>query len=183
MKFDDNSIKSFRCPRWEQLPTLPLYMDQVILVLQDAVEPFFDEKERVLTASMVNNYVKQGLIPSPEKKRYTNDHVARLIMVGVLKRVLTMSEIAQAIQILTETYGIEDGFNRFGLRLEEMLAEAFGDDRQVIGPVEMQGEALDVLNAAFASLMGRLLVQSCLHTLCPPAAGAPTGKEKKEHKN
>ena len=166
MDLDKQPSDFFQCPRWAQLPALPLYMDQVILVLQTA---FPDEKERILTASMVNNYVKQGLIPAPEKKRYTNDHVARLVMVTVLKRVLPMSEIAQTIEVLIKAYGIEEGYDLFCQRLEDMLQQAFKGERQVIGPVEMEGSALDPLNAALASLMGRLLVQTRLRTLTAEA--------------
>lgn len=161
---------AFSCPRWAQLPALPLYMDQVIMLLQGAVGPFSDEKERVLTASMVNNYVKQGLIPAPEKKRYTTGHVARLVMVTVLKRVLPMSEIAQTIGLLVDDCGIEDGYDLFCGRLEAMLALAFGEDAQVIGPVAMQGTPQDPLNAALAALMGRLLVQARLHALAQEEA-------------
>lgn len=165
MNLDKQSTDSFHCPRWAQLPALPLYMDQVIMLLQAAVEPFSDEKERVLTASMVNNYVKQGLIPAPEKKRYTSDHVARLVMVTVLKRVLPMAEISQTIQVLVDAYGMEEGYDLFCQRLEDMLALAFGANSQVIGPVEMEGTAQDPLNAALAALMGRFLVQARLRAL------------------
>lgn len=162
MELNTQSMENFHCPRWGQLPTLPLYMDQVILVLKQAMGPFADEKERVLTASMVNNYVKQGLIAAPEKKRYANHHVAGLIMVSVLKKVLPMSELAAVLRLLVAAYGSQKTYDLFCQRLEEMLADAFGSPQQVVGPVTMQHEALDLLNAALAALMGHLLVQSTL---------------------
>ena len=56
-------------PAWEELPSIPLYMDQVILYLGESLELFQGEGEpSLLTSSMINNYVKNGLIPHPQKK-------------------------------------------------------------------------------------------------------------------
>ena len=69
------------CPRWDELPRLALYMDQVCIAVGDALGPFLPCQEYALTATMVNNYVKQRLITPPEKKKYSPLHVSRLIMI------------------------------------------------------------------------------------------------------
>ena len=79
-----------RLPRWEELPDLELYMDQVLSL----AARYLEEEPRALTASMVNNYVKQGLLPPPVRKRYSRLHLAELLMVCVLKSSLSMSDIA-----------------------------------------------------------------------------------------
>ena len=58
-----------RLPRWEELPDLELYMDQVLSLMDRYLGdcPGFDRKG--LTASMVNNYVKLGVMPPPVKKK------------------------------------------------------------------------------------------------------------------
>lgn len=75
-------------PAWEELPGIPLYMDQVILYLGESLELFQREGSSLLTSSMINNYVKTGLIPHPEKKKYTKEHLAGLMAVCMLKQVL-----------------------------------------------------------------------------------------------
>lgn len=47
-----------------------------------------------MTKSMVNNYVKVGMIPRPTGKKYDRDHLAMLIMIGVLKQALSMESTA-----------------------------------------------------------------------------------------
>ena len=70
-------ILDYRCPRYEQLPDISLYSDQIIDALDRYATPLLtDGSEHVITPSMINNYVKQRLIPPPEKKRYDRDHLA-----------------------------------------------------------------------------------------------------------
>lgn len=81
-------------PAWEELPSIPLYMDQVILYLGESLELFQrEEGASLLTSSMINNYVKSGLIPHPEKKKYGKEHLAGLMAVCMLKQVLSIQDI------------------------------------------------------------------------------------------
>lgn len=82
-------------PDWEQLPTIPLYIDQVLLYLSDSLRFFQrDEDSALLTGSMINNYVKNGVLPHPEKKKYNRQHLAALMAICMLKQVLTLPDIA-----------------------------------------------------------------------------------------
>lgn len=82
-----------RLPRWGELPDLELYMDQVLSLIERYLGsyPGFDRKG--LTASMVNNYVKLGVMPPPVKKRYTRVHLAHLVMICLLKSSLPIERI------------------------------------------------------------------------------------------
>lgn len=56
------AAEGYALPAWEQLPGIPLYMDQVTMVTGEALALFErDEKQSLLTSSMVNNYVKTVL--------------------------------------------------------------------------------------------------------------------------
>ncbi|WP_322173409.1 DUF1836 domain-containing protein [Acutalibacter caecimuris] len=82
-------------PDWKQLPAIPLYIDQVLLYLSDSLRFFQrDEDAALLTSSMINNYVKNGVLPHPEKKKYTQQHLAALIAICMLKQVLALPDIA-----------------------------------------------------------------------------------------
>lgn len=80
-------------PDWDSLPAIPLYMDQVILYLTDQLAHFQREGAPLLTSSMVNNYVKNGAVPRPEKKKYSRRHLAGLAVLGMLKQVLPLQDI------------------------------------------------------------------------------------------
>ena len=81
-------------PAWEALPAIPLYMDQVILYLGESLRLFQREEDAsLLTSSMINNYVKNGLIPHPEKKKYGKEHLAGLMAVCMLKQVLSIQDV------------------------------------------------------------------------------------------
>ena len=61
---------TFSYPEWDEIPNIDLYLDQVLLYVNKVCSPISLAKEKGLTASMVNNYVKHGYISKPEKKKY-----------------------------------------------------------------------------------------------------------------
>ncbi|MFR9161525.1 MAG: DUF1836 domain-containing protein [Ruthenibacterium lactatiformans] len=57
-----------RLPRWDELPDIDLYLDQVLTLLDKYLGPFLPENGgHALTASMINNYVKLRIVPAPVK--------------------------------------------------------------------------------------------------------------------
>ena len=92
-------INTKRLPKWEELPNLDLYMDQVIAVLNDTLGYFaYDAScEKLVTAAMVNNYVKMKLIPAPVKKKYGRRQLASLVMICTLKQVLSIADIKRIL--------------------------------------------------------------------------------------
>ncbi|MEI5991934.1 hypothetical protein A5881_003473 [Enterococcus termitis] len=119
-------------PRWHELPELELYMDQVITLVERYLSPvILKEKHTLLTSSMVNNYVKLGLIPAPKKKRYNQKHLAFLIAITLLKQVLTIPEIKQGILYQGAAIGIREAYNLFCEEQEAALtvvvAQALGN--------------------------------------------------------
>ncbi len=89
------AASNYTLPNWEQLSSIPLYMDQVMLFMSDTFRLFEnDGKTPILTNSMVNNYVKNGLVDHPIQKKYSREHLAKLVMVGMLKQVLSIQDIS-----------------------------------------------------------------------------------------
>lgn len=116
------SLLSFHLPRWEELPELDLYMDQVITLVDQYLSPIIHPtKHTLLTPSMVNNYVKNGMIPAPKKKRYTRKHVAFLIAITLLKQVLTIFEVKQGILFQGKMIGIRQAYNLYCEIQEEAI--------------------------------------------------------------
>ena len=76
---------------WDQLPDFALYMDQVLSYMDRQVIRF--DEDDGLTAAMVNNYTKSGLVPRAEGKKYNRDHLAYLTAICVLKHVMSTRDM------------------------------------------------------------------------------------------
>lgn len=118
-------IEKVHFPRWEELPDLDLYMDQVI-VLVDRYLNFMklDKNDYIVTNTMINNYVKLNLIPKPKKKRYSKQHLAYLIAILSLKQVLTIQEIMDGIKYQAGFSGTRAAYNYFCDQLELSFHDA-----------------------------------------------------------
>ena len=104
---------TFSYPKWEEIPSINLYLDQVLLYVNQICPPASPDKEKGLTASMVNNYVKHGYISKPEKKKYQRKQIARLIAITTLKSVFSIQEIAQTLNTLHTGTNSEELYNAF----------------------------------------------------------------------
>lgn len=102
-----------KLPKWQTLPTLELYLDQVLIFVNQQLTPLFPQQETILTASMINNYVKQGLIPKPIKKKYNQRHLAYLISITLLKTAFNIHDISSAMQHISAQHGSEQSYNDF----------------------------------------------------------------------
>lgn len=98
-----DELLDFHLPRWAELPDIELYMDQVIALMGKYLGSRCSGSEKMLTPSMVNNYVKMGIMPPPVKKKYSRAHLAHLIIICVLKQVMPIPLVRELISAsLTE---------------------------------------------------------------------------------
>ena len=102
-----------KLPHWNELPDLELYMDQVLALMERYLGdyPGFDGKG--LTASMVNNYVKLGIMPAPVRKKYTREHLAHLIIICILKPSLPIAEIRRLTAAELSSASAESVYDSF----------------------------------------------------------------------
>ncbi|MCH3986629.1 MAG: DUF1836 domain-containing protein [Lachnospiraceae bacterium] len=75
----------------DEVPDIPLYMDQV-LTLMDRYFPQ-ENNEHAFTKTMINNYVKSGLLPAPVRKKYSQEHIYKLFIIYYMKSILKIDEI------------------------------------------------------------------------------------------
>ena len=66
---------TFSYPKWAEIPNIDLYLDQVLLYVNQVCAPINPDKDKGLTASMVNNYVKHGYLTKPDKKKYQRQQI------------------------------------------------------------------------------------------------------------
>lgn len=104
---------NFSYPKWEDIPNIDLYLDQVLLYVNQVCAPISPDKDKGLTASMVNNYVKHGYLTKPDKKKYQRKQIARLIAITTLKSVFSIQEIAQTLNTLQAQASSDQLYNAF----------------------------------------------------------------------
>lgn len=119
-------IARYKPVPWEQIPDLGLYMDQVITFITRVYEPLYgDTTKSYLSAPMINNYVKNKLIPRPTGKKYSRLQIAMLIMIVALKRVCMMEDIREMLRTDGEEE-VQQLYEMFCVRqarsIQEMLA-------------------------------------------------------------
>lgn len=113
-------LRNQRPVEWEQLPDFALYMDQVLSYM-DRQFIRFDEDD-ALTAAMVNNYTKSGLVPRAEGKKYNQEHLAYLTAICILKRVMSTRDMDLLIhEELHEAHSVESGYKAFCKSLDKAL--------------------------------------------------------------
>lgn len=116
-------VHAYHIPRYDELPTLELYMDQVVAVIDDCLRIYLrDSKAQRLTPAMINNYVKLKVLPPPVKKRYNRTHLCYLIIICMLKQVLAIPEIRTLLADQLEKNNIRSVYNNFCDVQEHALA-------------------------------------------------------------
>lgn len=84
---------------WDRMPEIYLYMDQVITYMHSQLSLFERTQDNpLLTSSMINNYVKNGVLERPDKKKYSRNHLATLMVICMLKQVLSLQDIASLLR-------------------------------------------------------------------------------------
>jgi len=89
----------------EDIPEIELYMDQVTQFMdQHLGKNKRSEEDKVLTKTMINNYTRNHLVPPPNKKKYSKEHLIQLIYIYYLKNVLAIGDIQKLVEPLQEEY-------------------------------------------------------------------------------
>lgn len=119
-------INNFKIPRWEELPDVGLYLDQVISLIDTSIGRFINEEDRkMITRTMVNNYVKQKIIQAPVKKKYDKVAVASLFVIAILKPVFSIHEIKKLITLALEANETNISYNQFCEVMETAVEDVF----------------------------------------------------------
>ena len=156
---------------WNELPDLALYMDQIISYMPRQLIRFDDRES--LTSAMVNNYIKDGLVPRAEGKRYGPEHLGYLTAVCALKKVLSVRDVG----ILLEAgqgmeHDSETLYTYFCKALDSALTETAQTIDENLPKEQLAKTALDL---ALRSYANQLACSRILDILQPPEPG----KEKK----
>lgn len=113
----------FALPRYNDLPSVGLYLDQTVQFVNGYFRSFCGVE---LTPSMVSNYVKKGVVDHPIRKKYTRDQIASLMYIAVSKTVLSIENIDTLFKMQQEYCSAGTAYDIFCEELETSLSVVFG---------------------------------------------------------
>ena len=157
---------------WSDLPDLALYMDQLISYMPRQLIRFGEGP--ALTSAMVNNYIKDGLVPRAEGKRYGPIHLGYLTAVVALKQVLTVRDIGALLDAGRATGKDAPDLYRYFC---QALDRALTDTARSIDPDTRREDLAQLaLDLAVRSYASQLACQRVLDILQPQDQGKPGRK-------
>ncbi|KRM88032.1 DUF1836 domain-containing protein [Lacticaseibacillus thailandensis] len=175
-----NQLARANWPRWADLPQFDLYMDQVLQFVNDLTAPTGMGE---LTATMVNNYVKKGVIKAPIKKKYTRAQVANIIVIAILKPVFALDTIADGIRYQLVNRTPSQAYDAFILDFAGAIQQANSDftGEVVINAVNKE-DTTNVQNAmvqlAINAVLQKMLVETMTEIVSPRQVSKKAKKEK-----
>ena len=112
---------------------------------------------------MLNNYVKQKVVSPPVGRRYTENHLAYLIVVCLFKQVYSLTEICQMINVQVDLYPTQEAYDFFCVELEKALQYVFSN-RESLHPNSATTITFEteVLRSAVMSVAHKLFIQNYL---------------------
>ena len=118
-----DSIRDFRMPRYNEIPSVGLYLEQTTKYICEQLAPL---QENAITGSMISNYVKKGLVSNPVKKQYSRDQIAYLMFIALAKSVLSLDNLTLFIRLQQRTYATERAYEYLCDEFENTLHYVFG---------------------------------------------------------
>ena len=158
-------IEKIHIPRWEELPNVDLYMDQILTFINSSLSEYInfsedEENNKILTKTMINNYVKNNILEPPVKKKYSKTQCAKLFVICILKQVFSMNEISSLINIALESTDISHAYNSFCSLFEEAVISIF--EKKEFSKVDASNENRYLLKAVLLSCSYKIYVQNLI---------------------
>lgn len=87
------------------IPEVDLYMDQVMQIFEQQLgQGKRKEEDKVLTKTMINNYIKSKLLMKIKDKKYSKDHLLLLGIIYELKGGLCINDIKKLTTPIVKSF-------------------------------------------------------------------------------
>lgn len=158
-----------RPAKWEMIPDIPLTKNQMVLYMSRQLVG--TEGEDDITSAMINNYIKDGVMPRANGKTYSRQHIAYLTAISILKKSLAVKDIKTLIELSCDKKEVEDCYLELNEVLSKELANAAEDLHENMSKEDMIKLALELAVSAYAK-----------RTLCEQIVSLMTPEEDKKEK-
>lgn len=133
----EEQLTNHSLPSWDNLPDIELYMDQVISLIEKYLKIYIKvtNSDKLITRSMINNYVKLEIIPSPNKKKYSKVHLAYLLILCTLKQTLNMATIQKIMPVDMTEEEVMNTYNSFVINQHKANLYVVESTKAVSAPI------------------------------------------------
>lgn len=171
----DKFITDYHLPEWDSIPDFGLYMDQVIVLLEQYLSFIptpAGAKEHIVTSATINNYVRLKIMPTPVKRKYHRVHIAYLVMILTMKQSLSISDVQKVIppmdssedEVLSVYEDYSEKFRRLALFFNQQVQSAAEGVRSTEQSSDNAVELLVIesaLIAGFSKILAEKLIRLC----------------------
>ena len=171
----DKFITDYHLPEWNSIPDFGLYMDQVIVLLEQYLSFIptpAGANEHIVTSATINNYVRLKIMPAPVKRKYHRVHIAYLVMILTMKQSLSISDVQKVIppmdssedEVLSVYEDYSEKFRRLALFFNQQVQSAAEGVRSTEQSSDNAVELLVIesaLIAGFSKILAEKLIRLC----------------------
>lgn len=149
-----NQLESFQSEDWDRIPDIGMYMDQLkSYMIHQHLGLELEGTDETLTSSMINNYIKSGILPRAEKKRYSREHVGILTAICLLKQVLRVDEVGTLLELLRKDSNPETFYKEFTALAESNYREVAEEIKEKSKEDDIAAEALSLAVSGYARIL------------------------------
>ena len=106
-----NSQKASNNINLDAFPEIDLYMDQVMQLFESKLSyTKRNDDDKVLTKTMINNYVKGNLLMKIKNKKYTKNHLILMGLIYNLKGGLSLTDIKTILTPIVDSFEKEQEY-------------------------------------------------------------------------
>lgn len=135
-----NDLENFSLKDYERFPDIDLYMDQLITYLEREFQIYQTSSlDKLITPSMINNYVKGDVMIAPKAKKYNREHMALIKEIITLKQVLPLTEVKQILDLKyrsDDNINYQDVYNEFNNLVNEKNKIAINEAKEALANIE-----------------------------------------------
>lgn len=167
----EHYLNNYKLPAWKELPDIGLYMDQVIALLGQYLDfiPIEDARDKPVTPTTINNYVRLKVMPAPEKRKYYRVHIAFLIMIFTLKQGISINGLQQLLPSTADEEGVRIFYTSYIARLQEVgnfyTAQTRAAVQDILDPETSDEGAIEnvIIQSILQSGFSRIMAEKLLH--------------------
>ena len=164
-------LNNYQLPSWKEIPDIGLYMDQMIALLTQYVDfiPVEDQKDKPVTATTINNYVRLRVMPAPEKRKYYRVHIAYLIMILTLKQSVSIPSIQKILPADLTADEVREFYTSYVERLRTVAQYFIQQTREssedILNKRDVEESAIEnlVTQTVLTASFSRVLAEKLLH--------------------
>ena len=160
----ETNLLAISMPRWDELPDIDIYMDQLVQLVDKYTCTLQLDHTKKITPAMINNYVKLKLVPKPYKKKYGRNHLARIIVITILKQAFDIPAIKNGIEFQIDSTNAKDAYNFFCNHLETTIKCFIIKENENI-TIEQKKHGYAPIQKACTTFIAKLITENNLNDI------------------